>query len=401
MEPGELAVRMFDCLTREDELGFAALCLQPGAGGLAPRRDGRELLTHAVLRGQARPAHALLELGVDPNIPVQHWQNTNPATTPLIRLAVLQGRGQIALDLFRHGARIHAARFMNMVPADDDPTADHSDPLGWRFAQDIVLAPGVGFEEIAELTTDFTQCSPIALACAAMVTGRNDLATQFIGRRNGLRWSRSDPWLSPLILAAQRGLDHLIAPLVRGGIAVNSSDRNRRTALHHAVGSELSDPESQLRTVRVLLECSAIPELLDGDRMNAYRLAASSRRTALVELLDKEGRQHGPQQSREARASNVRDVCLRYDKAEGLIYRVGIPDQPFLEGGDYDGCGPCSIEHAAATLERLRQASPHLAWFAPFLEMLRVGREFPFDRLVRSSAAAEFYGFDRPANWDH
>lgn len=240
-----------------------------------------------------------------------------------------------------------------------------------------------------------------AFTSAAIEAGRTDLAKQLLGQPGSIVWWGHDGYASPLILAAQRGLSDLIGPLVNAGLSVNSSDSNRRTALHHAIRSGEVDPAARARTVRVLLENWAVPQLLDCDRASAYRMAEATGCARLREILDEHGLRHGPKQSREARAAGVRDVCLTYDKADGIIYRIGIPDQPFLEGGDYDGCMPCSVEQAASAFERVRKGWPRIDWFAPFLEMLRAGREFSFSLMLRRATGASLYAFDKPANWDY
>ncbi|MCC6559761.1 MAG: hypothetical protein IT478_00265, partial [Xanthomonadales bacterium] len=113
------------------------------------------------------------------------------------------------------------------------------------------------------------------------------------------------------------------------------------------------------------------------------------------------GRDYGPRQSREARARGVRDICLIYDKADGLIYRIGQPDTPFLAGGDYDGPCPCSVEQFRADYEQVQKRRPEypLDWFEPFLARLERGQEFSYSELFRQAPHIRFVRFDATSNW--
>ena len=44
---------------------------------------------------------------------------------------------------------------------------------------------------------------------------------------------------------------------------------------------------------------------------------------------------------------------MLYDKADGLVYRIGEPGGIFFVGGDYDGAAPTDTRGAADEFERI------------------------------------------------
>lgn len=201
---------------------------------------------------------------------------------------------------------------------------------------------------------------------------------------------------APLFLAASMGAVALLPALVSAGACPNMALRKRGHPLHAAIGAAQLTPARRLETVATLLRLGAVPELQDPHGRNAYLLARAD--AALASLLREQGGAYGPRQSREARALGVRDVRLRYERADGLIYRIGLPDMPYVIGGDHDGPMPCSLAEFEREF-RSHQGDPAVQAFAPFMAQISAGEEFGFAALADALPARCLSRFDERPTW--
>jgi hypothetical protein len=205
----------------------------------------------------------------------------------------------------------------------------------------------------------------------------------------------------PLVAAAEAGATPVLAALVAAGAKPNIQLRGHGYPLRKAVVCPSLAPLPRSQLVHELLRLGAVPELRDSKGRDAYALAEAQGNVEVIDVLRRHGLAYGPRQSREARALGVRDICLLYDKADGLIYRIGQPDVPFLEGGDYDGPGPCPNESFRVQFERVRhrRSEASLAWFEPFLDRIERGQEFGYQELIASAPDLRIVRFDQTSNW--
>ena len=208
-------------------------------------------------------------------------------------------------------------------------------------------------------------------------------------------------WELPLLAAVERGRCELLRPLVSFGARVSQClYDDGLTPLHRAVLKDNIAPSARAELVHELLRLGAVPELHERGGMDVYALAQTRGERETLAVLREHGVSYGPRQSREARRAGIRDVCLTYHKAAGFIYRVGQPDLPFVEGGDYDGAFPCDAERAVEVFERLtRDRGYDLDWFEPFLHRIVTGEEFAFDELKKYVGKFSLHLFSERNNW--
>lgn len=188
---------------------------------------------------------------------------------------------------------------------------------------------------------------------------------------------------SYLVAAVQRGATELLPVLVRYGARVNERDRDGRTPLHHVVLTEGLESSVRQALTLELLRLLAVPEVPDRRGKDVFRTAEELGCAPVAEVLHEHAYAFGPQQVREARRANLCDVRLDYGKADGFTYRIGIPERPFLVGGDYDGQRDVDLEEAGRIFLSYQLAHPNVSWFGPFMEKLTRGEEFPLQELRR------------------
>lgn len=346
--------------------------------------DPVERIRRAIDTGDEAQVKAELDLGVDPDTRVRFGHEPHPIT--LASYALRRAQGRIVAALVERGGTPSAAGV-------DDETFV-------RLAREVMERPELDRGSVDRLI----ECAPVgvrsAFVAAAISAGRTGLAESLIDAGVPVGGSLPYPWEMPLHAAGRCAAVSVIERLVKRGVPVNARDRERRTALHHAIASEPLPIDARVRTVRMLLGLWAVPELRTDAGIDAYALARERDLPEIQAVLREEGLAHGPRQSREARAAGVRDIRLCYDKAFGFIYRIGEPDQPFLAGGDYDGPQPCAGFAARAAFDAVRgQPGLDLDWFEPFLEAVLRGREFGYEELRRHRARFRAYRFDERSNW--
>jgi hypothetical protein len=374
--------RILRCLDAGDPADVRALA---DAARAAPSAAAAGTVAcRAIASGDEAMVRAVLDLGIDPDTRVPIGHERNPVT--LASYALRRGQGRIATALVERGGTPSGAGV-------DDQTFV-------TVARDVMEQPELdrgALDRIIECAHGGVRS---AFVSAAIGAGRTGLAESLIDAGVPLGGTLPYSWEMPLHAAGRCGAVSVIERLVQRGLPVNARDRERRTALHHAIASESLATDARVRTVRVLLRLWAVPELLTDGGLDAYALARERDLPEIQAVLREEGLTHGPRQSREARAAGVRDIRLRYDKAFGFIYRIGEPDQPFLAGGDYDGPQPCSGLAARAAFDAVRELSGRdLAWFEPFLDAVLRGREFGYEELLRHRARFRAYRFDESSNW--
>lgn len=387
MDAMSAALVLLDCLERDDLAGLMACTQALRLESVELWRDGPELIERAAVLDRPQALRALLQLGANKHQPSDLFGRYQHDF--LLRLAdsCLQGgRMRSLLELLLHG-----------VPL---PALNHDSALVERLA--IAAVTEFALDEGSVVTlANACNTNRGAFLVQALHSGRvslvQALASVCVSKQ---AYGASQLGEAALVAAAQAGAGWALRTLVAAGAKPSVGLRHSGYALHAALRCERLTTPERAELVHALLRVGAVPELRDRDGLDAYALAKALGEHASAQVLREHGLDYGPRQSREARARQVRDLCFFYDKADGLIYRIGQPDVPFLSGGDYDGPAPCSIEQFRVDFECVaKRRDCSFAWFDPFLRQLEQGREFGYKELISKAPYFRIVRFSETTNW--
>jgi len=381
------ALALLDCLERDDIAGIKACTQTLRREGIVLRQDGLELIERAVALERLEALRELLHLGSNERQPFDLFGRYHYDF--LVQLAsncLESGRIRILLELLTLGAIL--------------PPLNHDYALVDRIAKAAVDEFELHDNSVVALART-CKTNQGAFLVQALRAGRVPLVQALASIcTSNQTYGASRLGEAPLIAAAQAGAIWALRDLVAAGAKPSVGLRNYGYALHFALHCEQLPPSERAELVHELLRVGAVPELRDCEGMDAYKLAESLGDRPSLQVLREHGLAYGPRQSREARARHVRDLCFFYDKADGLIYRIGQPDVPFLVGGDYDGPCPCSVEEFRLERERVaKRREFSLAWFEPFLQRLEKGQEFGYKELISKAPHFRIVHFDETTNW--
>ncbi len=387
MDATAVALELLDALERDDLPRLRSGVQRVRKERVALRRDGLDLVESAVRLDRAEALRDLLDLGRSGQIYDLFGIYSRALLTQLAEACLATGKLRCLIELLMLG---------EVLP-----------PLG----HDVALVDRVAMAVVAEMQLEDERVASVVAACGtnrgaflvqALRCGRLPLVQRLAATcTSAQEYGASALGEVPLVAAAEAGVIDALRLLVAAGAKPNVAWRRHGYPLHFALRCARLAPAERAELVHELLRLGAVPELRDADGLDAFALAAQRHDNEAGQVLREHGRDYGPRQSREARARGVRDICLIYDKADGLIYRIGQPDTPFLSGGDYDGPCPCSIEQFRADYEQVRKRRPEfpLDWFEPFLARLERGQEFAYDEFHRQAPHIRFVRFDTQSNW--
>ncbi|MBI2398468.1 MAG: hypothetical protein HYV17_11790 [Xanthomonadales bacterium] len=387
MDATAVALELLDALERDDLPRLRSGLQRVREARVALRRDGLELVESAVRLDRAEALRELLCLGAGGQIYELFGIHSRALLTGLAEACLARGQMRCLVELLMLGEVL--------------PSLGH----------DVALVDRVAAAVVAEMQLEDERVVSVVAACGtnrgaflvqALRCGRLPLLRRLAATcTSAQEYGASVLGEVPLVAAAEAGFTAALGALVAAGAKPNVAWRRHGYPLHFALRCARLQPAERAELVHELLRLGAVPELRDADGLDAFALAAQRHDNDAGRVLREHGRDYGPRQSREARARGVRDVCLIYDKADGLIYRIGQPDTPFLSGGDYDGPCPCSVEQFRADYEQVRKRRPEypLDWFEPFLARLERGQEFAYDEFHHQSPHIRFVRFDTSSNW--
>lgn len=387
MDATTAALTLLDCLERDDLAGLKACTQALRQQALELWQDGPELIERAAALNHPLALRELLQLGASEHQPLDIFGRYQHDF--FLRLAddcLQSGRIASLLELLIHG-----------VPL---PALNHDNALVERLA----------CAAITQFKLDDGSVLTLAKACqtnrgAFLVQALHSQSVSLVQALASLCVSKqaygaSQLGEAALVAAARAGASWALRTLVAAGAKPSVGLRNSGYALHAALRCEgLTAPE-RADLVHELLRVGAVPELRDPNGLDAYALAQALGEHASQQVLREHGLDYGPRQSREARSRKVRDLCFIYDKADGLIYRIGQPDVPFMSGGDYDGPSPCSLEQFREDFQLVaRRRNCSFAWFEPFLLQLEQGQEFGYKELIAKAPHCRIVHFNETSNW--
>lgn len=387
MDTTASALTLLDCLERGDLDGLRAHARALRRERVNLRADGLELIERAVALERVECLHELLRLGSSGLMFELFGHYHREFLARVATECLHSGRIRVLIELLSVG------------------------PVLPQLGIDAALVDRIARAAIVEFALDDDHVATLVRACGtnqgvflvyALGADRLSLVQRLAQSCTSAQsWGASLIGEVPLIAAAEAGHIAALRVLVAAGARPNIALRGRGRALHFAVCCERLSGTERAELVHELLRLGAVPELCDAHGMDAYALAASRQDSEVMKVLSEYGRAYGPRQSREARARGIRDICLHYDKADGLIYRIGQPDVVFFSGGDYDGAYPCKVEEFRVAFEQLRKRRQEivLEWFSPFLSMLERGQEFPYHDLYMRAPNIRLVRFNESSNW--
>ncbi len=387
MDATEGALALLDCLERDDLAALERVARELRQTRVVLKNDGLELIDRAVALDRWPALRPLLMLGASDQPDVLFGVWCHDFLTQRAKRCFDSGRMRTFLELLALGAHL--------------PSVDHNDVLVERVAEAALVEFAMEDEGVLAIVNR-CQTQRGAFLVRALRLGRSELVRQLAGlctsSQNYGANRRAD---GPLVAAAEAGAAGSLRALVEAGAKPNVALRGSGYPLHFAVRCTRLSAADRGELVHELLRLGAVPELRDAHGLDAYALAASLQDSEVSRVLREHGRSYGPRQSREARARGVRDVCLLYDKADGLIYRIGQPDVPFMDGGDYDGPIPCSVTQFRTSYEQVRKRRPghELDWFEPFLVRLENNQEFAYADFLKRASRISLKRFDETSNW--
>jgi hypothetical protein len=204
-------------------------------------------------------------------------------------------------------------------------------------------------------------------------------------------------------IAIQRGrMECLELIRLKHVIPINGYCYAHQPALASLVESEHLSESEMITVAAKLLGWGAHPLRKRHGHQDAPTIARARGLNKIARFLEENYSMYGPAYVREARKRKIKDLCLHYNKANGLIFRIADFDFPFFVGGDYDGAYPTTAKDAwsIATKEGGDSNFTCVEWFLPFLERIAAGQEISFDSLMKFQSRFSIYTDEQPSNWD-
>ncbi|MDX1571023.1 MAG: ankyrin repeat domain-containing protein [Xanthomonadales bacterium] len=328
-------------------------------------------LKSALAEGRSRDVQALLAAGLPITTQLERHL---PRPYSLAGYALEHGQAALALDLIKQGSALR--------PLMPDRTYA---PLAKAF-RDAPTRDSSTLKRLTEGTQ--SRNAPTLLVNHAILAGDIELCRSILRQRAAIE---SGPGvddellaLPPLHLAARQGAADFVEMLCGLGAPTSRRDRQGLTPLHQALRAAGRSLEGAQRIVRILLAHGANPATTSRDGKTPGAEAPEISDGALLKaLLDDEQLQRVPGYVKAARRADIAQICLIYDKADGLIFPIAYPDEYWGVGGDHGGTYPTTVERAMEEMDRLEdRRGMDLDWFRPFAEAVAEGRDFDLEELL-------------------